>query len=168
MADKYIRQVAGVLTELEAKTVSAGAGDSGRIPALDAAGKIDTSMMPTGIGADTKSIVASEALAAGDFVNIHDVAGSFRVRKADATTSGKSAHGFVLAAAASAANATVYFEGDNTAVTGLTAGTRFLATTAGGSTSTAPSGAGQVVQRVGIATSATSLNFEGGQPIVLA
>ena len=32
----------------------------------------------------------------------------------------------------------------------------------------APSGSGNVVQRLGVATSATSVNFEGGQPIVLA
>jgi hypothetical protein len=74
--------------------------------------------MPTGIGADTASITASEALAAGDLVNIYDSTGA-KCRKADASTSGKEAHGFVLAAVESAASATVYFEGSNTQVTGI-------------------------------------------------
>lgn len=120
-----------------------------------------------GIGADTASITTSEALAAGDFVNIWNSTGA-KVRKADATTQGKEAHGFVLAAAASGAAATVYFEGPNTAVTGQTPGPVFLGTTAGAATSTPPSAAGNVVQRIGVATSATAINFEGSAPVVLA
>jgi len=194
---KFIKQVTGTLTEEAALTTSAGAGDAHRLPALnasgvldltitngkntsagaadagklaalDAAGKLDLTMMPTGIGPDTASILTSEALAAGDLVNVYNNAGTANVRKADATTSGKEANGFVLAAFGSAVMASVYFEGSNTSVTGLTPGPQFLATTAGGSTVTAPSASGNVVQRVGLATSATSLNFEGGVPIVLA
>lgn len=146
---------------------SAGAGDAGKVAALDGAGRLDATMMPVGIGADTASIQASENLAAGDFVNIHNSGGA-RVRKADATTTGKEAHGFVLGAVSSGANATVYFEGSNTAVSGMTPGTVFLHTTAGGATGTAPSGSGNVVQKLGVATSATSVNFERGEPIVLA
>jgi len=125
-------------------------------------------MMPVGIGADTATITASETLAAGNWVNVWNDASTAKVRKADATTAGKEAHGFVLAAFSSGAPATVYFEGANTAVTGLTPGPQFLNTTAGGATGTAPSGSGNVVQNVGVATSATSLNFQLGTPIVLA
>jgi hypothetical protein len=159
----------GVLdaTIVNSKTSSAGAGDAGKVVALDASGRIDPTMMPVGIGADTASITTSEALAAGDLVNIHDSAGA-KVRKADATTAGKEAHGFVLSAFGSGVAATVYFEGTNTAVSGLTPGPQFLQTTAGTAGSAAPAAAGNVVQRVGIATSATALNFEGGPPIVLA
>lgn len=161
----------GVLdsTIVNSKTSSAGAGDSGKLVALDGSGKIDSTMMPTGIGADTASIVASEALAAGDLVNIYDNAGTANCRKADASTAGKHAMGFVLAAVSSSASATVYFEGTNTQVTGLTPGVQFLsAASAGLSTVTAPTGTGKVVQRVGFATSATALNFQAGEPIVLA
>lgn len=165
---KYISNSAGTLTEVAATQTSAGAGNAGDIVALDASGKLDTSVMPTGIGADTAVIVASEALSAGDLVNIWDSAGTTKVRKADATTAGKEAHGFVLSAVSNAANATVYFEGSNTAKSGLTGGKLYLATTAGGTTSTAPSGSGNVVQIVGFATSATVLNFQSGTPIVLA
>ena len=34
----------------------AGAGDAGKIPAVDSSGRLDTSFMPTGIGADTAAI----------------------------------------------------------------------------------------------------------------
>ena len=186
----------GVLdsTIINSKNTSAGAGDAGKIPALnasgilddtiinasvtslankiaklDASGKLDVTVLPTGVGADTAIIVASEALAAGDLVNIWSNAGTANVRKADASVSGKEAHGFVLATVASAGNATVYFEGTNTQCTGLTPGVQFLsATTAGKTGSAAPTGTGKVVQRVGFAISATALNFNGGDPIVLA
>ena len=160
---------AGILdsTIVNSKTTSAGAGDSGKIPALGATGKLDQSFMPTGIGADTASITASEALAAGDFVNIYDATGA-KCRKADASTAGKEAHGFVLAAVENAAEATVYFEGTNDQVTGLTPGKQYLSSTPGLCTATAPSGSGNVVQRVGIATGAASMNFQYLDPIVLA
>jgi hypothetical protein len=153
-------------TIVNSKASSAGAGDSGKLVALDGAGKIDSTMMPTGIGADTASIPASEALAAGDFINIYDSTG-VKCRKADASTAGKEAHGFVLAAVESAASATVYFEGTNTQVTGQTPGAVFLSATPGLATATAPSGSGNVVQRIGFATGATAINFQAQTPIVL-
>lgn len=166
--EKFLYNNAGTITEKVSIQSSAGAGDAGKIVALDASGKLDTSMMPVGIAADTALIQASENLAAGDLVNIWSSSGSFRVRKADATSAGKKAHGFVLSAVTSGANATVYFEGSNTGVTGLTPGTQFLSTTAGVATATAPSGTGNVVQQVGVSASATVLNFESGNEIVLA
>lgn len=169
MADKYLKQVGGVLTEQEALTSSAGAGDAGKIPATGSDGRLHQSFLPTGIGADTAIVQASEALAAGDLVNIHVVTGEARVRKADASTTGKEAHAQVLAGVDSGDDAELYFEGTNAHVTGLTPGVQYLsASTPGRSTDVAPSGSGQVIQRVGLATSATSLNFEAGEPIVLA
>jgi hypothetical protein len=165
-AHKFLKNNAGVITEEAAITTSAGASDDGKIPALDAAGKLDTSFMPTGIGADTAVVAASEALAAGDLVNIYDASGA-KCRKADASTAGKEAHGFVLASVLNEGNATIYFEGGNTQVTGLTPGKQYLSTTPGLAAATAPSGSGQVVQRVGIAASATLLNFQYLDPIVL-
>jgi hypothetical protein len=168
MSDKYLYLNSGIPTEKAAVASSAGAGDAGKIPALDAAGRLDNSMMPSGIGADTASIASSENLAAGDFVNVWNSTGA-KVRKADASTAGKEAHGFVLAAVTAPAAATVYFEGPNTQVTGATPGPIYLsASTPGGFSSTAPSGTGQVVQKVGVATSAANINFESGQSYVLA
>lgn len=167
-AQKFLRNVAGVLTEILGLQASAGAGSAGAIVALDDSGRIDLTMMPVGLGADVATITASEALAAGDFVNIWNNASAFAVRKADATIAGKEAHGFVLSAVSASAEATVYFEGTNTQVTGQTPGTVFLQTTAGKAGATVPSASGNVVQRVGIAVSATAVNFEAFQPITLA
>lgn len=194
---KILKQSAGSLVEEAALTTTAGAADADRIPALNASGVLDISIIngknasagaadagkvvvlggdgkisATMISAtgskDSMMIQASEALAAGDYVNIHDVSGAFRVRKADATSAGKEAHGFVEAVVASGAQAEVVFEGTNTQVTGQTPGKVFLQTTAGRGAAAVPSASGNVVQCVGYATSATSVNFQANQPIVLA
>lgn len=167
--NKYIANNAGTLTETEAIQSSAGAGDAGKIPALDSVGRFDASMMPVGVAADTASVQASEALAAGDYVNIWSSAGSFRARKADASVAGKEAHGYVLAAVSSGASATIYFEGSNTQVTGQAPGVVFLsAATPGLGATAAPSATGNTVQRIGFATSATNVNFQSAVPFVLA
>lgn len=166
-AKKFLRLVAGVLTEVAATVTSAGAGNDGDLVALDSSGRLDNSVMPVGIGVDTKTIAASEALAAGDWVNVWNSTGA-KVRKADATTAGKVAHGFVLAAVSSGGNALVYFEGTNTQVSGQTPGPVYLQTTAGTGGATIPSASGNVVQNLGVAVSATEVNFERGTPVVLA
>lgn len=166
-AKKFLRLVNGVLTEIFGVQASAGAGNAGDLVSLDDSGRIDNSMMPVGIGADTSTISASETLAAGDWVNVWNNSGA-KVRKADATTAGKEAHGFVLAAVTSGNPATVYFEGTNTQVSGQTPGPVFLQTTAGVGGPTVPSASGNVVQQIGVAVSATAVNFERGTPVTLA
>jgi len=167
-AKKFLRLVNGVLTEIFGVQTSAGAGNAGDLVSLDNSGRIDNSMMPVGIGADTATITASETLAAGDWVNVWNDASTAKVRKADATTAGKEVHGFVLSAVNSGNPATVYFEGTNTQVTGQTPGPVYLQTTAGAGGTTIPSASGNVVQQVGVAVSATSVNFERNTPVVLA
>jgi len=168
MAHKYLYNNAGQITERELTVSSAGAGDAGKGVALDTAGRLDSTVMPVGIGADTKSIVSSENLAAGNLVNVWYDVDTVKVRKADATTAGKEAVGFVLSAVTSPAEATVYFENVITGLSGLTPGTtQFLATTAGGRTEMAPSSTGNIIQKVGVAVSATELSFEPGETIVL-
>lgn len=168
MADKFLRWNGTAIAEKEATVVSAGAGDAGELVALDAAGKLDPSVLPSGIGPDTQSIEASENLAAGDLVNIHDVGGAWRVRKADASSITTRAWGFVKAAVTSGNQATVYFEGSNDVLSGLTPDPYFLSETAGLVTDTPPTTSGAIVQGVGVSASATVLNFEPQQPIVLA
>lgn len=167
-AKSFLRAVGNVVTSILGVQISAGAANAGDIPALDDTGRIHSSMMPVGIGADTAQIDASEALSAGDYINIWNDGAAFKVRKADATTTGKHAHGFVLDAVSSGNPATVYFEGTNTGVTGQTPGDVFLSTTPGLGTATAPTGSGNVLQRVGYATSATAVNFDAGTPITRA
>ena len=166
-AKKFLRLVNGVLTEIFGVQTSAGAGNAGDLVSLDDSGRIDNSMMPVGIGADTATITASETLAAGNWVNVWDNSGA-KVRKADATTVGKEVHGFVLSAVTSGNPATVYFEGTNTQVTGQTPGPVYLQTTAGTGGATIPSASGNVVQAIGVAVSATAVNFERGVPVTLA
>ena len=66
----YLDAVAGVVTQIAANTTSAGAGDSDKLVALNGSGQVDITMMPTGIGPDTATLVAKEAVAAGAFVNV--------------------------------------------------------------------------------------------------
>ena len=167
-AKKFLRLVNGVLTEIFGVQTSAGAANAGDLVSLDETGRIHNSMLPVGIGADTATITASEALAAGNWVNVWNDAGAFRVRKADATTAGKEVHGFVLSAVASGNPATVYFEGTNTQVAGQTPGPVYMQTTAGAGGATIPSASGNVVQQIGVAVSATAVNFERGAPVTLA
>lgn len=162
MADKYVKTGTGAadLQEQEATVTSAGAANAGDITALDGSGKLDSSLFPSGFGDSTASIVASEALAAGDFVNVWDDAGTPKMRKADATASGKAADGFVLASVTSGNSGTFYALGEfNDQLSGLTPGAiQYLSTTAGGVTATRPSAAGNVVQRLGRAINATTID----------
>lgn len=167
-AKKFLRLINGVITEVFGVQTSAGAANAGDVPVLDDAGRLDNSMMPVGIGADTAVIGASEGLGAGDWINVWNDVGAAKVRKADATTAGKEAHGFVLSAVTIGNPATVYFEGTNTQVTGQTPGPVYLQTTAGTGGSTIPSASGNVVQQIGVAVSATAVNFERNMPVVLA
>lgn len=169
---KPLHIVSGLPTEVPATAVSTGAGDAGKLPELGSDGRLDPSLMPTGFSADVKVLPATEALAAGDFVNIYDVSGTSSCRKADASaaSAGKRAHGFVLAAVANGANATIYFEGANGQRTGLTAGLTYVLSNAapGGvlPLSDAPTTAGHILQVLGVATSTTEINAEIANPIM--
>ena len=168
-AKKFLRQVLGVITEFAGIQISAGAANAGDIPALDDTGRFDMSMMPVGIGAENDIIVASENISGGEFVNIFNSAGTLKVRKADATTAGKECDGFILAPVSTGANATVYrLSQSNTALAGMTIGARqYLSTTAGGRTETPPATAGNIIQQLGIAKSASEMIFAPSQPITL-
>ncbi len=159
--NRFVTLINGIQNLVTAISTSAGVADANKIVATGADGRLANSLMPVGIGAAVATIVASEALAAGDFVNIWNNAGTRNVRKADASNN-RPAHGFVLSSVASAASATVYQQGENTGLTGLTPGEiRFLsATTAGTSTTAPPSTAGHLIQELGVSYSATSLLFE--------
>lgn len=169
MAQKPLQLVNGKITQVEATVVSAGAGDAGELVALDSSGKIDVSVLPTGLGPNVKVIIASENIGAGKYVNIYDVAGTPTVRLADNSNS-REAHGFLLDAVLAAANATVYFEGTNNDLSGLTTGTRQFLGTAGGVTATPPTFAGgaTISQLVGTAISATEIDTDIDDCIVLA
>jgi hypothetical protein len=170
MADKAIQLLGGRLTEVEATVVSTGVAQAGDILALDANGKISNSVLPTGVGADVAVIAADEDLAPGDYVNIFDDAGTPKVRLADNSAgSTREAHGFVKANVVAPANATVYFEGGNDDLTGLTVGARYFLGTAGQATAAPPAQpAADISQLLGIAINATTINTDIDDIIVLA
>lgn len=168
MAKKYLKYGAGGDPQAqEATVVSAGAGNAGDILALDASGKIDMTVLPTGVGAEVATLVATEALQAGDYVNIWDDAGTPKVRLAD-NSNGRRAHGFVKAAVSISSNATVYFEGDNDSLSSLTAGLDVFLGTAGNVIQSAPaeSSVGTIVQRLGVARAATIVSTDIDKTII--
>lgn len=168
-ADKYLDIVAGVPTQKQATVASTGVTEAGKIVALGTDGKLDTTLMPTGIGAETKALPASEALSANDLVNIYDATGTAKCRKADASN-GRRCHGFVKAAVDQNSTATIYLEGDATGLVGKTTGAKqFLsASVAGAMTETPPSGSTNLVQEVGIALDTTEVRVDPQVPYVLA
>lgn len=168
MAIRKVIQVAstGVQSEYAGLNASAGAGSAGDFIIANAAGQLDPTFFPNGFGPDSLTLTAGEALSAGDMIYI---SGAGAVLKADATTPAKAARGYVLAAVISAAAATVYFDDTNSSLSALTpGGTYYLSATAGGVTLTPPTTAGQIVQEIGFATSATSLHVNIQEPITRA
>lgn len=193
-APRFLANILGRIKMVATIATSAGAGDAekvpstnasgvldptllnaattgpNKIPILDGSGRLDPSTLPNGVGQDALALVASEALSAGDVVNVWLDTGTAKMRKADPTAEGKEATGFVTSAVASGVSGTMFFEGRVTGKSGLTIGSRYYLDTAtpGGITLTAPTTAGNVVQFVGTAVSATSLDFEPGEPITVA
>lgn len=103
--------------------------------------------------------VAGEDLAAQDLINLYNDGGTLKGRKANATTNAKPCDGFVAYAVLSGEPFIVNLGRGvvQTSLSGLTVGAAlYLSTTGGAMTGTAPSASGNIVQRVGIALSATS------------
>lgn len=166
-ANKYQTLVGGRDTLVAATQASTGASNANQIVALDESGKLDVTLLPVGVGPDVATILASEALVAGDYVNIYNNAGTPNVRKADATND-RPAHGFVRDAVSMSANAVVYFEGPNDDRSGLTPGSRYYLAASGGVTATAPATPTYVIsQFVGIAVDATTINTDIDDEVVL-
>lgn len=168
-AQGFLSLVNGIMTMVRGTLVGGSATYANQIPALDASGKLDASMLPTGVGPECVTVVASEALTAGAMVNLWSNAGVTNARLADCSSSGKQAHGFVLAACAPGATATVYLPSQiNSGLTALTPAAQYWLGTAGAVTVTPPNTAGYLSQVVGVANGATSLTFIPGPAIVLA
>lgn len=167
-ANRYISvAVSGIHTLYTAIAASLGVGDAGKIICTNASGVVDPTLLPPGVLVASLPVQASEALVAGNFVNFHNVTGALRVRKASGT-GGLQADGFVLSAVASGATATVWLEGLNNAMTGLTIGSTHYLVASGGISVTPPAiAAGVVIQEVGVALSATSVWFTRQQGVAV-
>lgn len=168
MADKYIALLAGVEQEVEGQVTGGTATQAGKIPALDSAGRLDPSIMPVGITADTYVGTAFETLSsANPFVYVRP---DGSVANASGASGGNPTIGFVLANVTTGQPAAVYFEGRVTGLSGLTVGSRYYLsdTTPGGLTSVPVSGTGKLHQYLGRAVSTTTLTFEADDHIVRA
>lgn len=159
MADKYLKYdtATGDAIQQEATVTSAGVANAGDVVALDSSGKLDSSIMPVGIAPEVLDAEATEALGAGDYVNIWNDVGVPKIRLAD-NTNGREAHGFVLSAFTVGATARVYFEGENNAKSSLIAGIRCWLDQAGDVIQTAPvATVGHFAQVLGVAKNATTI-----------
>lgn len=166
-ADEYAAIVTGALLFYPLET--ADIGETVNLKAVTDGQSVDLAPVASftfgGSSSGTASgveAVASEDLAVGEFVSFHLDSSVLKVRKADASDDTRLIDGYVTAAFATGATATVYTEDGSvmTGLSGLTIGAEyFLSETAGALTATAPSTTGAVIQRAGKALSATSLLF---------
>lgn len=172
MPRKFLIREAGGDKQHSPVVLSEGVASAGEIPALDETGRLDESVMPLGIGADTTPAIASETLGAGKFVNYHNDGGVFSARLAD-NSNGRHADGFVLEEYAVGSTAIVYpLDGTNASLSGLTGAARYFLGTAGGVITpaldaAAPVNAGRICQYLGVAKSATELVTNDDSFVVL-
>lgn len=163
--DKYLFNNAGTATEKAAVQSSGGAGDAGKIPALNAQGKIDSTMLDQ---TPARTMTASENITGPAIINVHNSSGS-KVRKADNSGIATAADGYAQSSISSGASGSVTLgEGVVSGFVGLTEGAVYFLGTAGGVTATPPTSAGNIVQRIGKAVSTTEIAFDRSDPIVLA
>jgi len=155
-APKYLKRDATSGKVTEVITTETGPA-SEVVVSTTSSGTIDPTLLPA---ADATTATAGEALTAGQYVYIK--ASDSKLYKAVWSSGGNQAIGFVLAGFASAATATYYTGGLNTGLTGLTTGSRYYgdSTTAGGVTSTVPTGAGVIAQYVGTAVTTSAIDSD--------
>ena len=113
-------------------------------------------------GSGFPSLLASETLTAGDFVNIF----SGGVRRASNDDLTKQAHGFISESRVATNPVVVYYSGLNTGLTGLTAGARYFLGTTGGETATPVTATGRLSQEIGVAISTTAILVNLGPAII--
>lgn len=165
--DKFLSiDTDGNMVEESALQTSSGSGDSGKVIQTNDSGVVDETMLPTYEGID---LTASEALDAGDLINVWDDAGTAKMRKADAS-GGKPAHGYVLNSVSSTSTGTAYGEGKLTGLSGLTPGaSQFLSDSTAGTVTESPvTTSGNLLQKVGEAVSTTTVAFERREAITRA
>lgn len=127
----------------------------------------DNSLPPSKIKGTSMRI--SDAVAAGDFVNVWDNGGLFFIRPAIANVEGKEAHGYVRTAGAAGAIVPIYTDGYNNLLVGMVPGSVFLSSTvAGKATKAVPQNVGNVVQQLGTAVNETTVHFNPAPRVLLS
>ena len=152
--EKFIQMTTGGNFTEKRGVQAGGSSNANKIAALDSAGKIANTMLPDGIGQDTIVVQASEALSAGQFVNIWKSGSDTRVRRASATSAITRADGFIKEDVASGSDATIFISGINTDVGGsINEGDKvFLGTNPGEGRSIPPTSANNIAQYLGVCT----------------
>ena len=150
----------GQPTEVVPAITSSGAASAGQIIALNAAGALDATMLPSGVGATAVTAAATAAISAGMAINVYSNAGVLSVRPADNTAVGSEANGYAPSAIASGASGTVNLgEGLINGLSGIVVGTNYFLGTVGAFTATVPATAGNLIQYCGKGMSTTELLF---------
>lgn len=139
--DKYLDLNAGLIRERAAIQSSAGAADAGKIPALDAAGLIDSSMLPIPASGDALTYDVAQTghgFSVGDQIYFDGT--DYVLAQADDAATAEVVG--TVSAVADVDNFTVTIAGVVSGLSGLTAGTVYFlsASSAGDITSTAPTG----------------------------
>lgn len=170
MAQGFLARVSGRIQQIVATVISAGSENAGDIVALGSDGKLDQSVLPAGVGANTVTAVASENISAGRFVNLFIDAGTFKMRLAD-NSNGRPAWGYVREAFdADEAGSAYRLNTVNAHMTGLTPGSDYWLGTAGGVIATPlnpDTDTGKLCQYLGKASSATELVTVEHAPVYL-
>lgn len=165
---KFISWISGRLTEVQPITTSAGAGDASKMIQTDSSGLIDASLMPSGIVPDQFAGTSNGAITAKDLCYV-EAAGTI-ARATAASPTPQQCIGWATSSVATGQPVTIQLEGKITGLAGLTVGARyFLSDVSPGGLLVAPgpTGAGKYAQWVGTAVSATVLNFEPDDAILL-
>mgnify|MGYP000897683883 CR=1 FL=1 len=157
MADKYLQidDVTGGVKEV-APVAIGGSGSENRIPSLDSGGRLDSSMMPVGVAPEVKTGNAFETITAKDLVYFKS---DGTVAKASNTSGGHYAQGWAANGASVGQPVTVNFEATITGLSGLTPESMCFLGAAGAITQTVITGANTLYQEVGVAISATEVQF---------
>lgn len=157
MADKYlqINDSTGAVEE-KAPATAGGSGNENRIPQTDGTGRLPTSMMPVGVAPEVKTGNAFETIAANALVYFKS---DGTVANASNVSGGHYAQGWAANGGNAGDPITVNFEATITGLSGLTPEGMCFLGAAGAITQTVITGAGTLFQEIGVALSATELQF---------
>ena len=156
MADKFLTlDDSNGLVE-KAPAATGGSGSENRIPVLNSSGRLDQTMMPEGVASEQKIGNAFETITAKDLVYFKS---DGTVAKASNASGGHYAQGWANNGGTAGQPITVNFESTISGLSGLTPDAVCYLGAAGAITQTIITGANTLYQEVGLAISATELNF---------
>lgn len=143
---------------------------SGQLAFVDGSGGLSAAALIAALlGVLSQSAIASEAITAGDFVNLYNNGGVFSMRRAIANDQTKFAHGFSAAAVAPGATGAACLFGLNThAIPGANASEVWLSdVTPGGYLTAPPANAGSLIQPLGAAVAGSGIFFTPRERVLL-